>query len=145
MHYGNGAFIVYLFERLCELSEEELGDLLAAAQSVGWLLSCRYTRDALTVSLQDGAAAGQSVPHFHLHILPRHPGDFEPNDEVYRHLERTSQAPPSPRTDCPDRPARTHEEMAAEAEDLRVFGQELIKKMKQQQQQQQQDLQQEQQ
>ncbi|CDJ67682.1 BIS(5'-nucleosyl)-tetraphosphatase, putative [Eimeria necatrix] len=138
MHCESGAFIVYSFERLCELSEEELGDLFGAAQSVGWLLSCRYTREALTVSLQDGAAAGQTISHLHLHILPRQAGDFEPNDEVYRHLERANPAAPKLQLDCPDRPARTHEEMAAEAEDFRVFGQELIKKMKQQQQQQQQ-------
>lgn len=37
---------------------------------------------ALTVSVQDGAAAGQSVPHVHVHILPRREGDITPNDLV---------------------------------------------------------------
>lgn len=32
---------------------------------------------------QDGAQAGQTVPHVHVHILPRKLGDFENNDEVY--------------------------------------------------------------
>ena len=32
---------------------------------------------------QDGQHAGQSVPHVHIHILPRRPGDFEKNDDVY--------------------------------------------------------------
>jgi hypothetical protein len=32
---------------------------------------------------QDGAQAGQTVPHVHVHILPRKGGDFENNDEVY--------------------------------------------------------------
>ena len=32
---------------------------------------------------QDGAQAGQTVPHVHVHILPRKSGDFENNDEVY--------------------------------------------------------------
>lgn len=31
---------------------------------------------------------GQSVPHVHVHILPRHPGDFEPVDQVYDALEK---------------------------------------------------------
>ena len=31
---------------------------------------------------------GQSVPHVHVHILPRHPGDFEPVDKVYDALEK---------------------------------------------------------
>lgn len=36
---------------------------------------------------QDGAAAGQSVPHVHVHLLPRRPGDYERNDDVYEELE----------------------------------------------------------
>lgn len=32
---------------------------------------------------QDGAQAGQTVPHVHVHILPRKGGDFKNNDEVY--------------------------------------------------------------
>jgi bis(5'-adenosyl)-triphosphatase len=38
--------------------------------------------------LQDGPAAGQTVPHVHIHVLPRRPGDFEKNDEVYDELDR---------------------------------------------------------
>ena len=30
---------------------------------------------------------GQSVPHVHIHILPRHSSDFEPVDAVYDKLE----------------------------------------------------------
>ena len=32
---------------------------------------------------QDGPQAGQTVPHVHIHILPRKVGDFEKNDEIY--------------------------------------------------------------
>jgi len=32
---------------------------------------------------QDGPQAGQSVPHVHIHILPRKNGDFENNDDIY--------------------------------------------------------------
>jgi bis(5'-adenosyl)-triphosphatase len=39
------------------------------------------------VAVQDGRAAGQSVPHVHVHILPRSAGDFERNDDVYHELE----------------------------------------------------------
>lgn len=34
--------------------------------------------------------AGQSVPHVHIHILPRKPGDFEPMDAVYDQLEKVN-------------------------------------------------------
>jgi bis(5'-adenosyl)-triphosphatase len=40
-------------------------------------------------ALQDGSAAGQSVPHVHIHILPRRTTDFEGrNDDVYPALEK---------------------------------------------------------
>ena len=42
---------------------------------------------AFNVAVQDGRAAGQSVPHVHVHILPRAGGDFEKNDDVYDALE----------------------------------------------------------
>lgn len=33
---------------------------------------------------------GQSVPHVHIHILPRRPSDFEPMDAVYDQLEKVN-------------------------------------------------------
>lgn len=32
---------------------------------------------------QDGPQAGQTVPHVHIHVIPRKSGDFEKNDEIY--------------------------------------------------------------
>ncbi len=52
-------------------------------QRVGRCVQRHYSADALTVTLQDGPAAGQTVPHVHVHVLPRRWGDFEPNDRVY--------------------------------------------------------------
>jgi diadenosine tetraphosphate (Ap4A) HIT family hydrolase len=43
---------------------------------------------SFNVAVQDGIAAGQSVAHVHVHILPRIQYDFKRNDEVYEHLER---------------------------------------------------------
>lgn len=33
--------------------------------------------------VQDGPQAGQTVPHVHIHVIPRKKGDFENNDEIY--------------------------------------------------------------
>jgi hypothetical protein len=32
------------------------------------------------------------VPHVHMHIMPRRPGDFEPNDKVYEEVESQERA-----------------------------------------------------
>lgn len=51
-----------------------------------------YAADALTVTLQDGPAAGQTVPHVHVHVLPRRWGDFDPNDKVYDAIDEASKS-----------------------------------------------------
>ena len=40
--------------------------------------------------MQDGPLAGQTVPHVHIHVLPRKKGDFERNDEVYDAIDAAS-------------------------------------------------------
>jgi diadenosine tetraphosphate (Ap4A) HIT family hydrolase len=33
--------------------------------------------DAFNIGINDGAAAGQTVPHLHIHLIPRYAGDTE--------------------------------------------------------------------
>ncbi|WVW79930.1 hypothetical protein I302_101901 [Kwoniella bestiolae CBS 10118] len=75
--------------RLSDLNPPEISDLFMTVQKVGKGLEKYYHAQALTISLQDGASAGQSVPHVHVHILPRHSTDFEgENDRIYPLLEK---------------------------------------------------------
>ena len=46
-----------------------------------------FDSSSSTISIQDGAAAGQTVEHVHVHILPRHVGDFANNDDIYDKLQ----------------------------------------------------------
>lgn len=58
-------------------------DLDAAEQQAVWLLAAsvrsklraEFKPDGFNVGLNDGPAAGQAVPHAHVHVIPRFQGD----------------------------------------------------------------------
>lgn len=54
-------------------------DLMLASDSMMDLSRKRHT-DNTSIS-------GQSVPHVHIHILPRRPQDFDPVDGIYDKLD----------------------------------------------------------
>jgi len=68
--------------------------------------------------IQDGLLAGQTVPHVHIHVIPRFKGDFANNDDIYHELDEDSKNQPKARTDSNRKP-RPQDEMAAEAEEYR--------------------------
>ena len=41
------------------------------------IIDKEYNPDGYNVGVNVGAAAGQSVPHIHIHIIPRYKGDVE--------------------------------------------------------------------
>ncbi|MBC7222086.1 HIT family protein [Candidatus Bipolaricaulota bacterium] len=62
-------------ERFTELPEEEASRIFAVAVRVGRALQEALGAPGFTVGLNDGRVAGQGVPHVHLHLIPRFPGD----------------------------------------------------------------------
>lgn len=75
------------YRRFADIPPAEVGALFEVVQKVGTIVENAYSGTALTISVQDGASAGQTVDHVHVHILPRREGDIEPNDKVYDMLE----------------------------------------------------------
>lgn len=75
--------------RVADLAPDELRALWDLGARVGRLLTAEYGADALTWSIQDGSAAGQTVPHVHLHILPRRRHDLPRGDDVWEELDRS--------------------------------------------------------
>ena len=54
--------------------EEKLG-LLEMIDKSKELLDARFKPDGYNIGMNLGEAAGQSVMHFHLHVIPRYKGD----------------------------------------------------------------------
>lgn len=119
--------------RFSDLTSDEVSDLFLTAQRTGRMVSRVFKADSLNIAIQDGAAAGQSVPHVHAHVIPRHMGDLDKkggSDAIYemingdegnvgKHMrdnqEREQHGFPKP--DVGDeRKARSVEEMNAEAD-----------------------------
>jgi bis(5'-adenosyl)-triphosphatase len=54
-------------KRLADMTTEEVTDLFQTVQKVGKVVEEQYNGTSLTVAMQDGPQAGQSVP---VHITP---------------------------------------------------------------------------
>ena len=110
---------------MSDLGDEDYQALWGMVRTVQSTLRKAYpATTAFNVAVQDGRAAGQSVPHVHVHVLPRSGGDFERNDDVYDALEKwaptEAMAASKPTSDMAvpddaDRVDRTVEQMADEA------------------------------
>ena len=86
------------FENIFDCDGETLGRLMRTVKLVAehCVKECGY--DGVNLLNANGASAGQSVPHFHIHIIPRKSGDAitawpqfngakSPIDEVWQALK----------------------------------------------------------
>lgn len=58
-----------------EATAEEREEMLRLADEARRIVTERHAPDAFNLGLNDGPAAGQTVPHVHLHLIPRYAGD----------------------------------------------------------------------
>jgi diadenosine tetraphosphate (Ap4A) HIT family hydrolase len=58
-----------------ETTAEEKVDLLTLLESVKAQLDADCRPDGFNIGINDGAAAGQTVGHLHIHLIPRYRGD----------------------------------------------------------------------
>ncbi|PPS13648.1 hypothetical protein GOBAR_AA06931 [Gossypium barbadense] len=106
-------------KRFADLTVEETQDLWLTAQKIGGRLECFHKASSLTFTIQDGPKAGQTVPHVHIHILPRKDGDFERNDEIYDEIDVKENELKEKLNLDKERKDRSREEMCKEAEEYR--------------------------
>ena len=60
---------------LMELPENDLKEIWELVAHVRKLLIEKYHPDGFNIGINEGFAAGQTMPHAHIHIIPRFNGD----------------------------------------------------------------------
>jgi len=59
-----------------ELTDDEKASMMTGVDAMRALIDERYRPDAYNVGFNDGEAAGQTIMHFHVHVIPRYQGDL---------------------------------------------------------------------
>jgi bis(5'-adenosyl)-triphosphatase len=81
-----------------ELSENDLGAFVLFARRITCVLARAFAADGFDWTIQDGLSAGQTVPHLHLHIIPRRAGDLPDPGDWYPALMASESAQIDDRT-----------------------------------------------
>ena len=81
---------IFKYEELTKDEKEAIEELRIKIIKA---LKKSFDTDGFNFAWNDGKIAGQSVPHFHLHIIPRKEGDtgilqYDPRKFIYRPGER---------------------------------------------------------
>ena len=63
------------FEKFTDMEEVDAGNLFASVKKVAKAVEEALNIQASNIGLNNGRAAGQEVPHVHVHIIPRYEGD----------------------------------------------------------------------
>lgn len=62
-------------ERVNDLSQRDFCALYARVHALNPLITARVNASASHISINDGTAANQLIPHVHVHIIPRNAND----------------------------------------------------------------------
>lgn len=77
------------YKDLYELGEEEVAGVFPLAQKMAVHMTERLHCDGLNIIQNNGEAANQTVPHFHLHLIPRYEDDVNREKLIWAHTELT--------------------------------------------------------
>ena len=67
------------------MTNDEYADAFALVRQVQELLGKQYAPDGFNIGINCGVAAGQTVMHAHIHVIPRYQGDMtDPRGGVRR-------------------------------------------------------------
>lgn len=80
-------------KRFTDLTPDEITDMYTTVQKVQNMLASHYFPSktveggAFNIALQDGASAGQTVSHVHVHVIPRTNESAAEGDDFYARLQ----------------------------------------------------------
>ncbi len=109
---------------LLELSDPELCELALFSRDIVKVLQKAFGSHSFDWTIQEGVEAGQTIPHLHLHLIPRTQGDLPQPGDWYPLLEQSE----SEIIDSAARPKLTESEMRAIVLRLRRTAEEVLSK-----------------
>lgn len=89
------------------LSLAELENIMVFTRKVNHIIEKLFPSDGLNWTLQDGAAAGQTIDHLHVHVIPRVQGDLPDPGDWYPKLQESQEK----LIDSYSRPQHTEDEL----------------------------------
>lgn len=98
----------YHVQSLLDLSDDEVAKMVLFSRVVVRNLTRIFLSTGFNWTIQEGASAGQTVPHFHLHLIPRVEGDLPQPGDWYPRLQEHE----AKHIDSEDRPCLNPEEMS---------------------------------
>ncbi len=60
---------------IMDLSDDEIANLYKTVNEVAKQIKRALNPDSFNIGLNDGPAAGQGIPHIHVHVIPRYRND----------------------------------------------------------------------
>ncbi|MGD2035663.1 MAG: HIT family protein [Bacteroidales bacterium] len=75
---------------ILDLPDNMLSEMMAFSRKVTMLLLKVFDAEAFDWSVQDKEAAGQTVAHLHMHIVPRTDGDLKSPGDWYPEIRKSS-------------------------------------------------------
>lgn len=67
------------FGRFTDMNEQEAAALFSSVNKIARTVESTLGLEGMNIGINNGEIAGQTVPHVHVHIIPRRSGDGEGN------------------------------------------------------------------
>jgi len=108
-------------ESLLELTNKEAAELMLLGRDVAKLLTKALNTEAFDWIIQEKEAAGQTVAHLHLHVIPRIIGDLPNPGDWFLEVKKSNQY-----IDSPNRQKLKPEEMNKIVHNLRELAKQVF-------------------